>query len=338
MMHDNGAFSILVDEHSSGMRLDFFVASRMTDCSRSLATDLIRCGKIKVHGSPKKPGYHVKAGDYICGQIPSPEPIKCQPEPIPLDIIHADQHLIILNKPPGLVVHQAPGHYSGTLVNALLYHFPELINVDGELRPGIVHRLDKDTSGVLIVAKDAVSKAHLLKQFQSRMIKKQYQALVYGEVASDSGVIKLAIGRHPVDRKRMSALSRKGREAETGWRVRERFKGVTLLDLDLRTGRTHQIRVHLTAINHPIVGDPVYGARKGKRLFHGLADSPEARTDLSEQIKVVKRQMLHAWRIRFRHPASERLMSFKAPIPPDMNALIEEMRRSLHYAASRSGL
>ena len=317
-MHGKSAFTILVDESSSGMRLDAVVSSCIDVCSRSHSAALIRNGEIKVRGEIKKPGYRVREGDRITGCIPPPPPVRFDPEPIPLDILHEDNHLIIVNKPPGLVVHPAPGHLSGTMVNAILHHCPELQKVEGELRPGIVHRLDKDTSGALIITKQADAREHLLRQFKSRTIKKKYLAIVHGETGSDDGSISLPIGRHPKDRKRMSTVSRKSRDAETGWRVRERFEKVTFLELDLKTGRTHQIRVHLKAIGHPVVGDAVYGGRKGAMLSKA--------GELSDRIGAVERQMLHAWRVRFDHPATGERITVEAPLPPDMNELILSLR------------
>jgi 23S rRNA pseudouridine1911/1915/1917 synthase len=221
----------------------------------------------------------------------------------------------VINKPPGLVVHSAPGHFSGTLVNALLHHCPDLGAIGAEIRPGIVHRLDKDTSGTLVVAKNAATLEHLAVQFKNRTVIKDYLALVHGEMSADSGTIRLPVGRHPVDRKRMSTHSRKGREAETGWRVVRRLGGFTLLELRLKTGRTHQIRVHCAAIQRPIVGDPVYGRRKV------AADHVEIHALLAS----VGRQMLHAWRLEIVHPCRGERMAFESPLPEDMGRLIEKL-------------
>jgi 23S rRNA pseudouridine1911/1915/1917 synthase len=199
-MYDQSAFTILVKPHDSGKRLDIYISSCISDCSRSVATHLIREGKIRVQGMVRKPGYRVKAGDEICGCIPPPAPILFKPEPIPIEILHEDDDIIVINKQPGIVVHPAPGHHSGTLVNALLYHCPNLNGIGGALRPGIVHRLDKDTSGVLVAAKNDGAHLHLSRQFKSRRVKKMYLALVYGKMKSDSGSVSLPIGRHPVDR------------------------------------------------------------------------------------------------------------------------------------------
>ena len=261
-MTPSDAFNIVVNPADSGQRLDVFITNQIEGLSRSRSTNLILAEAVKVNGEFKKAGYRVSSGDRITGSIPEPEPVDIFPEAIPLNIIYEDRDLLALNKPPGLVVHPAPGHRSGTLVNALLHHRPEIGPIGGELRPGIVHRLDKDTSGVLIVAKNEAAHAHLSAQFSERNIKKTYLALVSGRVKENTGGIKLPIGRHPVDRKRMSTTSRKPRSAETDWRVRERFNGITYLELNLKTGRTHQARVHCAAIQHAIVGDPVYGNRK----------------------------------------------------------------------------
>jgi 23S rRNA pseudouridine1911/1915/1917 synthase len=319
-MPDASAFTILVDEPDSGLRLDLFVASRIAACSRAVASDLIRRGAIKVQGSEKKPGYRVKPGDEISGRIPSPRPVELIPEPIKIDILYEDKHLIVVNKQPDLVVHPAPGHSSGTLVHGLLYHCPDLEGIGGEIRPGIVHRLDKDTSGTLVVAKNAVALQHLAGQFKSRKIKKDYLALVHGEMQADSGTILLPVGRHPTDRKRMSTASRKSRVAETTWQVKERFGVATMIDLNLKTGRTHQIRVHCAAIGHPIVGDTVYGGRRTRKT---IAKS----NDLSDIFGAVIRQMLHACHLEFVHPATETTVKFEAPVPQDMQKLISALRQ-----------
>ena len=236
-----------------------------------------------------------------------------KPEPIPIDILYQDNDIIVLNKQPGMVVHPAPGHYSGTLVNALLYHCPELEGIGGEIRPGIVHRLDKDTSGVMVVAKNSVAHHDLALQFKLRHIKKKYLALVYGRMQSESGTVSLPIGRHPVDRKKMSIHSRKSRMAETTWRVRKRFSRATLVELGLKTGRTHQIRVHCAAIKHPVVGDSVYGGRKVEK------------NTTNDLLRSVPRQMLHAWQLEFTHPTKQKTLCFEAPIPPDMTDILDNL-------------
>ena len=308
-MPQSAVFTVCVDETDAGKRLDILISSRISDCSRVLATHHIRSGNIRIDDSVKKPGYRVRAGERIKGFLPPPEPVRFQPESIPMDILYEDAHLIVINKQPGLVVHPAPGHHSGTLVNGLLSHCPKLEGIGTKLRPGIVHRLDKDTSGTLVVAKTGSIHQHLSDQFKSRRIEKTYLALVFGEMDADSGTISLPIGRHPSDRKRMSTISRKGRTAETVWRVRERFEGVTLLELDLKTGRTHQIRVHCAAIHHPIIGDPVYGRRR-----------------VGKQRIAAARQMLHAYRLGLEHPATGRWMTFESLVPGDMQDLMDALR------------
>ena len=221
------------------------------------------------------------------------------------------------------VVHPAHVHYSGTLVNGLLYHYPDLKGFVSDLRPGLVHRLDKDTSGVLIIAKDGATHKHLARQIKSRKIKKEYLALVHGEVTGETGTILLPVGRHPVDRKRMSTRSTKGRDAVTKWRVRERFSKATWLELDLKTGRTHQIRVHLAAISHPVIGDPIYGKRQGVK-------KQGREKTASQKIESPIRLMLHAWRIRFSHPITDQVKSFEAPVPDHMSRLADTLRRSFH--------
>lgn len=307
-MSDKGAFTTFVDKVDSGKRLDRIVASSISDYSRSFSASLIRDGKILVCGTIKKPGYRVKTGDEICGFIPPPEPLLLKPEPLEIDIIYEDEHLAVINKQPGLVVHPAPGRYRGTLVNGLLYHCPDLKGIGGKLRPGIVHRLDKDTSGVMVVAKSNVAHNNLALQFKTRKIKKKYLAIVHGKIESDSGTILLPIGRHPVNRKKMSTISRKARSAETLWRVKERFCKATLLEVNLKTGRTHQIRVHCAAINHPVLGDSVYC---GRRILKSIK---------------APRQMLHAWRLKFIHPVAKISMSFETPLQRDMKELIESLK------------
>lgn len=318
-----GAFTILAKESDQGRRLDALVAAHLPDCSRSLAANLITNLEIIVDKQAKKPGYRVKPGDKIQGRIPAPVQVDYAPEAIPLQILYQDSHIAVINKPAGLVMHPAPGHSSGTLVNALLYHCPDLAGIGGEIRPGIVHRLDKDTSGTIVVAKNAAALENLAKQFKTRTVQKIYLALVYGELGANKGTITLPIGRHPLHRKRMSTITQKGRTAETSWKVRERFQGITLLELTLKTGRTHQIRVHCAAVGNPIVGDQLYGSRKWlkdrARLLPGVSSSMAAR------LKAIHRQMLHAWRLGLTHPDTGEDMTFESPIPEDMEVLMEKL-------------
>ena len=323
-MSVNGDFTIIADESDAGRRLDAAVALHIPECSRSLAATLINSQHVLVEGRPRKPGYRLKSGDAIQGRIPPPAPAAFAPEPIPLDIIYQDQHIVVINKPPGLVVHPAPGHAGGTLVNALLYHCPDLGAIGGDIRPGIVHRLDKETSGTMVIAKNQAAHEELSRQFKAREIRKKYLALVYGEPSGDSGSIQLPIGRHPVDRKRMSTTTRRGRQAETLWRIREQLAGVTLLEILLKTGRTHQIRVHCAAMGHPVVGDPVYRPR---RLMANLQNMlPNLPSTVVAGLKSVPRQMLHAWQLGLIHPVEKKLLIFESPMPPDMTEVLNLLR------------
>jgi 23S rRNA pseudouridine1911/1915/1917 synthase len=238
-----------------------------------------------------------------------------------LDILFEDRHLLVINKPPGLVVHPAAGHASGTLVNGILHHCPNLEGIGGDMRPGIVHRLDKDTSGIIVVAKTAHALAGLSHQFKTRSVDKRYCALVHGLPDRDSGTIDLPVGRHPVDRKKMSTVSPHGREALTLWRIKEKFEGAALLEVYLKTGRTHQIRVHCKSMGHPIIGDPVYGTRKK------LSNLAKGKVPFYQAVKKADRQMLHAFQLGFAHPVTAENHHFDAPLPEDMIAVIEALKK-----------
>jgi 23S rRNA pseudouridine1911/1915/1917 synthase len=323
-MPAKGAFTIRVRPSDEAKRLDVLVTSFLSDRTRTFVSNLITNQHIRVDGRPKKPGYRVKSGEQISGVIPPPEPVEFKPEPIALDILFEDEHIIVINKQPGLVVHPAPGHFSGTLVNGLLYHCPDLGGIGGELRPGIVHRLDKDTSGTLVVAKNDSAHTHLSRQFKSRQVQKAYLALVHGNVQPATGSVKLPIGRHPTDRKRMSTVGPRGRSAQTDWKVKEQFHGFALLELNLRTGRTHQIRVHCDASHHPIVGDKVYRPRKLEKTI-GRGDRQSMK--ILELLKTVRRQMLHAWRLSFIHPYTKEAVFYESPLPADMVDVIRRIRK-----------
>ena len=310
--------SFTATESEAGHRLDTVIAARLPTLSRSRASRLIRAGHITVNGLTKKPGYLTRPGDVVRSEIPSPEPVKCKPEAIPLSILHEDRDIIVLNKPPGLVVHPGAGHKSKTLANALLFHCPGLEAVGSRIRPGIVHRLDKETSGTLVVAKNDIAHEGLSHQFKKRQVQKRYLALVYGDVKASAGVIDLPIGRHPTDRKKMSTQSRRSRPTETRWKVKEVFSGVTLLEIDLKTGRTHQVRVHCAAMGHPVVGDATYG---GKRRWK---DFPSRQ--MQKVVGTVRRQMLHAWQLTFLHPRTEQSMSFESPVAKDMASVLDALR------------
>ena len=310
-MNANSDFSLLVSLDQAGVRLDAFLCAHLETCSRSVASALIRDGVVRVDGVEKKAGYRVRPGEVVSGRMPEPERIDYLPEPVDFGVLHEDRHLIVVDKPPGLVVHPAPGHRSGTLVNGLLYHCADLAasgGIGGRIRPGIVHRLDKDTSGILLVAKNDTAHQHLAKQFKERSVEKEYLALVYGGPAETGGRIQLPIGRHPVERKMMSIRSRSPRYADTQWTVAKRFDGATLLRVRIHTGRTHQIRVHLSALHLPVIGDPVYGR--------------PPRT-ASVEMKSASRQMLHAHRLTFTHPHHGKRLSFVSPPAPDMRTLID---------------
>lgn len=313
--------SFTVTESEAGHRLDTVIVARLPTISRSRASRLIHTGHITVNGFIKKPGYLTKPGDVVRSEIPSPEPIKCRPEAISLSILHEDRDVIVLNKAPGFVVHPGAGHNSGTLVNALLSYCPDLEGIGGSIRPGIVHRLDKDTSGTLVVTKNDMAHQSLSRQFKMREVRKLYLALVYGEVKLPAGVIDFPIGRHPTDRKKMSIRSHRSRPTETRWKVREAFSGVSLLEIDLRTGRTHQVRVHCAAIGHPVVGDATYG---GKRKWKDLARGPK-----QDVLREIRRQMLHAWQLSFVHPRTGQSMNFESPLPKDMASVLDSMRTFL---------
>lgn len=318
-MPATNAFTIIAERFSDGQRLDVYLAAQFEKLTRSRACQLLLDRNITVNGEYKKPSYRVRSGDRLEGEIPPAPTIDLEPEALNLDILYEDHSLVVINKPPGIVVHPSPGHNTGTLVSGLLHHCPEIGPVGEKLRPGIVHRLDKDTSGVMVVAKDAAVHSHLGVQFASRSIRKVYLALVYGLFQSDTGCIELPIGRHPVDRKRMSICSHNGRTARTQWRVRERFEDITLLELLLKTGRTHQARVHCEAFNHGIVGDPVYGSRRA---------AAQLTAAIAARVEKTHRQMLHAWQLEFTHPNTAKRMQFEAPIPQDMNDLIATLRDS----------
>ncbi len=289
----------------AGLRLDAFLSGKVEELSRSGVQKLMESGGILVNGGPVKKNYKTRPGDEIQIELPEPEPVDILPENIPLDIRYEDEDVIVINKPKGLVVHPAPGHWSGTLVNALMYHCRDsLSGINGELRPGIVHRIDMDTSGLLIVAKNDFAHGALAEQLKDHSLSRVYEAVVVGNIRQDSGTIDAPIGRHPVDRKRMAVTEKNSRPAVTHYQVLTRYGGYTHLQLQLETGRTHQIRVHLSWQNHPIVGDQVYG--RGKDL--GL-DS----------------QCLHARTLRFRHPRTGELVTVTSELPEYFETVLKKL-------------
>ncbi len=300
-----------VSDTDEGLRLDQYIALIWADHSRSFLASLIRSGNIRVHGKTAKPSYKVREGDEISVVIPEPANLVLVPEPMGLDILFEDPHILVLNKPPGRVVHPGPGHAGGTLVNGLLHHCTDLTPIGGALRPGIVHRLDRDTSGTLVVAKSAKAHIGLSRQFKDRSVAKTYLALVWGHLPKRSGRFDAPIGRHPISRQKMSIHGASARTAETLWTVRKTFREGMLLEVGLKTGRTHQIRVHCAAAGHPIIGDPVYGNRRA-----GGAGRPG--DPLAPRLRGISRQMLHAWRLSLQHPVDGQALTFHSPLPADM--------------------
>ena len=294
-------------------RLDRYLADQVTDLSRSRLQKLIEQGHVQVNGevcTSKK--LDVTLGDRIQIDIPAAQPLELQAEDIPLDILYEDDSLLILNKPAGLVVHPSAGHEAGTMVNALLAHCLTLPGINGVQRPGIVHRLDKDTTGAIAVAKTEQAFHHLQEQFRTKTARRDYLAIVYGAPPQESGTVDQPIGRHPVERQKMAVVSEeKGRRAITHWRVKERLGNYTLMEFELETGRTHQIRVHSAFIGHPIVGDLTYGSGR-KSVNVNLPG-----------------QALHAWRLRLRHPLTEDWVVAIAPLPSTFTKLLEVLKRRL---------
>ncbi|HAA64734.1 MAG TPA: RNA pseudouridine synthase [Thermoanaerobacter sp.] len=292
------------EKEDEGKRIDVFLAAEL-DYTRSYIKKLIVDGLVFVNGKTVKPSYKVKENDEVVVNIPEVEKIDVMPENIPLDILYEDDDIIVISKPQGMVVHPAPGNYSGTLVNALLYHCKNLSGINGILRPGIVHRLDKDTSGVMVVAKNDKAHISLSNQIKERSVFKKYVAIVEGVIKDEEGKIEAPIGRHPVDRKKMAVIE-DGRYALTLYKVLERFKENTLVEAVIKTGRTHQIRVHMAYIGHPVVGDHVYGFKKQKFKLEG--------------------QALHSRVLGFIHPTKGVYMEFEAPLPEYFKKLIEILR------------
>jgi 23S rRNA pseudouridine1911/1915/1917 synthase len=313
--HSDKVYPFLITRREGNQRVDAFLASRIEGLTRSRVQALIKGGSVQVNKQPAKASYRLRVGDHVEFRIPPAVPYRLEPEPVQFGLIHQDSSLIIVNKPPGLVIHPAPGHLRGTLVHGLLEHSKDLSGIGGVLRPGIVHRLDKDTSGLLVVAKNDRAHGLLSAQFKAGEVKKRYLAVVHGIMKGGLGEIDLPIGRHPKRRKEMAVASSGGRMALTTWRKLEELGGrFSILSVTPKTGRTHQIRVHLSHIGHPIVGDPVYGYRRQwwKRHF------PAKNGTLPQ----IPRQMLHAETLGFIHPDSGVFCEFKAPMPKDMMDLI----------------
>ena len=295
-------------------RLDSFISRSVPEITRSAALRLIETGCATVNGQKQKPALKLKGGEGIHIVVPPPAPAEPQAEDIPIEVLYEDSEVVVVNKGAGMVVHPGAGNPEGTLVNALLAHCKDLSGIGGELRPGIVHRIDKDTSGTLVVAKSDRAHNALADQFKEHTIKRVYLALVYGSPKEDKGRIETIIGRHPTERKKMSSRARHGKDAVTHWRVVARYPGVTLIRLKLETGRTHQIRVHLSEAGHPLLADEMYGG--GGRLS-GLQDPV-----LKQMIRAMGRQALHAKTLGFLHPVSREYLEFDTELPPDMAGIV----------------
>src|ERR1700676_275558 len=302
-------------------RLDLFVAQSVPELSRTRIQELIREGRVRVDGNIAKISYRVAVGENVEIEVLPRPALQALPEDLPLDLLLVDDDFVIVNKPAGMVVHAGVGHSRGTLVNALLHRLGKLSEAGGALRPGIVHRLDRETSGAMVVARNDKAHEHLSEQFRSRNVRKIYVALVHGKMPRDSGTITLPISRDPNRRTRMTARAKKGRHARTDWRAIARLDGYTLVEGALHTGRTHQIRVHFSAIGHPVVGDTLYGAPRG--LHAGARNLP-----------LLERNFLHASRIGFSHPSSCAWVEVRAPLPRDLRVYFDQAGASLGWRAA----
>ena len=307
----------LIPPDAAGARLDKWLASQETlDITRSMLQQQIENGNLTVNQKQVSKNYRLKGGEMVQWAVPEPEPLELIPENIPLDIVYEDDDLLVVNKPKGMVVHPAAGHYSGTLVNALMYHCGrDLSGINGVLRPGIVHRIDKDTTGSVIACKNDKAHRCIAEQLKEHSINRRYRAICFGELNQEEGTIDQPIGRHPNDRKKMAVNHQNGKRAVTHYRVLQRFQGYTYIECVLETGRTHQIRVHMASIGHPLLGDTLY-----QKTFP--ADS------LSEQ-PVFHRTALHAWKIQFRHPFNNAWISLEAPLPDDFCNCFQNINFSL---------
>ena len=306
-------FEYDIDPACGGKRLDVFLSEVQDDITRSYIKKLIETERVTVNGSPAKAHYKLKDGDHVSMSVPDPEPLEVQAEAIPLSIVYEDDCLIVIDKPAGMVVHPAPGHSGGTLVNALLHHCKDLSGIGGVERPGIVHRLDKDTSGLIAVAKTEACMQSLSRQFKDRDIHKVYLAFAKGTFALKTGVIDAPIGRHKIHRKKMSTRAPASREAETRYEVIRQLDGFAYVRLFPKTGRTHQLRVHLASVGHPILGDSLYGGTLGPGI-------PQ-----------IARQALHAHRLELTHPATGDYLQLESPLPSDMKALLPPPHESKNH-------
>lgn len=315
---------VVVPAEAAGSRLDRVLGRVPGVGTRAQARRLFDEGRVLLDGVPRKPAHVVRGGERLEVDLPPPPPTGIEPQALPLAVLYEDDAVLAIDKPPGMVVHPGAGVRAGTVVNALVHRLGTLAGVGPAERPGIVHRLDRDTSGVLLIARTAQALEALARQFRERSVRKRYLALVHGRLEPDAGSVDRPIGRHPVERKRM-AVRRGGRQAITHWRVRERLPGTTLLELEPETGRTHQLRVHLAALGHPIVGDPIYGRPVATR---GVAK------DVVAVLAACPRLALHAAGIGFQHPSTGRSLTIVAPCPPDLVPVLMALRRFAHPGAA----
>jgi len=330
MIEQTEKIKFTVDKSQCGQRLDIYLAQSEAALSRSQVKYAIEEGDVLVNDKVPKVSQHLREGDVIVLTKKPPVEAVAVPQEMPLDIVYEDDAVIVVNKPAGMVVHPAPGNPDKTLVNALLYHCHDLSGIGGVLRPGIVHRLDKDTSGLIVAAKSDDAHRSLSSQFEKHDVHKKYLALVWGDVKGSHGEIVATVGRHPVDRKKMSTKSKRGRGALTLWQVRERFGVVTLLEVEIKTGRTHQIRVHLSDRGYPVVGDAVYG---NSAKINTVKDPL-----LKAKIKEFSRQALHALQLSFIHPQKNERMVFTANMPQDMADLCAQLRASINQVDSKKDM
>jgi len=314
-------FDIVVPAGKKRERLDLFLTHHVENATRTKVQAAIRAGYVLVDGVAARSSHPVAPGEVIHVTLPRTPPPDVVAEPIPLEIVYEDDHLLVVNKPAGMVTHPAYGNYTGTLVNALLHHCASLSAVNDVTRPGIVHRLDKDTSGLMVVAKTDQAHAHLARQFAKRTIRREYQAIVWGALAGPTGIIEANLGRSKSDRKKM-AVVQEGKRAVTEYTVLERFPYLSLVRLRLQTGRTHQIRVHLAHIQHPVFGDPTYN---GRRILYGPG-SARQKAEVQALLEILTRQALHARTIGFRHPATGADVMFESSLPEDMSRVLVLIR------------
>jgi 23S rRNA pseudouridine1911/1915/1917 synthase len=313
----SGRLELRAGEDAAGRRLDVWLATKLPDLSRARLQALVADGRVFVDGGPSRSSLRLRPGQEVVVLVPAPTPAAPEPEDIPLHVVHEDAQLLVVDKPAGLVVHPAAGARGGTLVNALLRHVADLSGVGGVLRPGIVHRLDRGTSGLLVVAKDDATHRALARQFAGRTVLKEYLALVHGVPARREGQVDRPIGRDPVHRKRMSVSAPRGREARSSWTVVEAFDGASLLRVRIHTGRTHQIRVHLASLGHPVAGDATYG---------GTRTPSSRRREARAALASLARPALHAARLAFTHPATGAPVDLSSPLPADLAAVLQLLR------------